>query len=84
MRSYPKFLKAMPTFCGLAPADLLVLGMALFVSLVFDLSPILGLLLSCAMMILSKIVRTYFDVVGWLLPNYKTLRIKEDWRDSSF
>jgi hypothetical protein len=83
MRTYPKFLKTMPMFCGLAPADLLVLGGALFVSLVLDLTPLKALLLSGGMMVLSKIIRTNFDLAGWLMPSYRSLRIKEEWRDSS-
>lgn len=84
MRKYPKFLKTMPSFFGLGPMDLLFLGLGLFVSLIFDLSPMWALLVSGVLMISSKIIRTYCDVVGFLLPYTKRIEIRGDWRDTTF
>ena len=83
MRKYPKFLKTMPSFFGLGPVDLLFLGLGLFISLIFDLSPLTALLVSAVLMISCKVIRTYCDVVGFLLPHTKRIEIPGEWRDTS-
>jgi len=77
MKTYPKFLKAMPSFFGLGPVDLLGLGIGLFISLLLNLSPIFALVSSAILMGASKLFRTYFDVVGLLLPKKKTIILTE-------
>ncbi len=84
MRKYPKFLKTLPSFYGLAPADLLGLGIGLFISMVFDLEPIVALVLSGLLMGAFKIVRQYFDVVGFLLPSRRELFLRRGDYESTF
>lgn len=83
MRTYPKFLKSMPTFLGLSPVDLIGLGLGLFMSLILGLTPITSFVVAMSLMTVSKMVRTYFDVVGFLLPQSKRLTLRGDWRDNS-
>ncbi len=76
MRRYPKFLKTMPSFYGLVPADLLGLGCGLFLSMVLNLTPIVALILSAVLMGSLKLIRHYFDLVGFLMPTKRELKLK--------
>lgn len=83
MRRYPKFLKTMPSFYGLVPADLMGLGIGLFISMVLNLAPILALALSAGLMGGLKFVRHYFDLVGFLMPSKSELSLKGGDHDTS-
>jgi len=83
MRKFPKFLKVMPTFYGLVPLDLVGLGIGLFISMLLGLSSIAALVVSGVIMGSLKIVRRYFDVVGFLLPRKKEIRLKGGSYDAS-
>lgn len=84
MRTFPKFLKAMPTFYGLVPVDLIGLAVGLCVSMIFELSPLLALILSGGLIGCSKWIRSRFDFVGFLVPSKKQITLKGgNFHDSS-
>ena len=77
MRRNPKFLKALPEFYGLGFVDLGVLMVGLWMSMIFNLNPLISILLCGLGVFVSKLVRKYFDLVGWLLPRKKEVFLSD-------
>lgn len=83
MRTYPKYLKTMPSFLGLFPSDLFGIAVALILSSIFGFSQVWTLLIAIVLVGLGKAMRRYVDIVGLMLPWKKTIYIKGDVYDSS-
>jgi hypothetical protein len=77
MRRYPKFMKALPEFYGLSFVDLGFLMAGLYLSMMLNLNPLFSIVLCSLGVIISKIVRKYFDFTGWLLPRKKEVFIAD-------
>lgn len=77
MRRNPKFLKALPEFYGLGFVDLGVLMVGLWMSMILNLNPIISIIICGLGVIASKIIRKYFDLVGWLLPRKKEVFLSD-------
>lgn len=77
MRRNPKFLKALPEFYGLGFVDLGVLMVGLWMSMILNLNPLISILLCGLGVFVSKFVRKYFDLVGWLLPRKKEVFLSD-------
>ncbi len=77
MRRNPKFLKALPEFYGLGFVDLGVLMVGLWMSMILNLTPLISILLCGLGVLVSKFVRKYFDLVGWLLPRKKEVLLSD-------
>jgi hypothetical protein len=75
MRQFPKYLKVMPTFMGLVPADLLSIGSALFIGMILGWGMIPTLGLAIILVGVMKVIRRYVDFVGFLLPRKRELYI---------
>ena len=77
MRRNPKFLKALPEFYGLGFADLGVLMVGLWISMILNLNPLISILLCGLGVLTSKVLRKYFDLIGWLLPRKKEVFLSD-------
>ena len=83
MRTYPKYLKTMPSFFGLMPTDLIALGIGLLISILFSIPSLWTLIISMLLIGSFKLICRYVDVVGLILPSKKTHYIKGELYDSS-
>jgi hypothetical protein len=70
-------MKALPEFYGLGFADLGVLMVGLYLAMMLNLMPLPSVLLCGVGIVGSKILRKYFDFVGWLLPRKKEVFISD-------
>ena len=77
IRRNPKFLKALPEFYGLGFFDLGVLMIGLWMSMIFNLRPLVSIFLCGLSIIASKVIRKYFDILGWFLPRKNEVFISE-------
>jgi hypothetical protein len=77
MRRNPKFLKALPEFYGLGFVDLGVLMVGLWCAMIFNLNPILSIVLCGLGIIASQVTRKYFDIIGWLLPRKREVFLSD-------
>jgi|GEM_PF-1737750 len=79
-RQYPKFLKVMPETLGLGFHELAYVVILLIVSAVLRINPVFNIVLIFVGIVGIKIVKKYFDLVGWLLPKKKQVFITDtDW-----
>ena len=76
---YPKFLRKNPSFMGLEPIDLLMVGVGLFLSLILRLPSLLGMMVTISLIGASKLVRKNLDLTGLLLLVRKKKRV--EWMD---
>jgi hypothetical protein len=77
MRRNPKFLKALPEFYGLGFVDLGFLMAGLWVAMILNLNPLISIFLCGVGVVSSKLVRKYFDLIGWLLPRKKEVFLSD-------
>lgn len=77
MRRYPKFLKALPEFYGLGFPDLGALMVALYLSMILNLNPLISVVMSGSGIIFMRILRKNFDFAGWLMPRKKEVFVAD-------
>ena len=77
MKRYPKFMKTLPEFYGLGFVDLGVLLVGLYLAMILNLNPLVSVVLCGLGVGVSKLVRKYFDFIGWLLPRKKEVFIAD-------
>ena len=81
MRKYPKFLKTLPEFYGLGFPDLGVLMVMLYFSMLFNLRPVVSIILSGLAILAAKFIRKNMDFVGWILPRNKEIFLSDETRE---
>lgn len=81
MRNYPKFLKTLPEFYGLGFPDLGVLMVMLYFSMLFNLRPVVSIILSGLAILAAKFIRKNMDFVGWILPRNKEIFLSDATRE---
>ena len=77
MRKFPKFLRALPEVYGLGIHELVVLLVVLQISFVFNLNPVLSMVISGIGMAVMKVARKNFDFVGLILPRKKEVYLSD-------
>jgi hypothetical protein len=80
MKKYPKFLMALPEFYGLNFIDLGMVMVGLYGGLIFNLPPLVTICLLGLLIGTSKIIRKYFDLVGFLSPKKIRVEIKPSFK----
>ena len=76
-RHYPKFLKLLPETMGIGFHELFFIIFVLLFSAFLELRPVSNIVLILLGIVFIKIVKKYFDFVGWLLPKKKQLFITD-------
>lgn len=80
MKRYPKFLKALPEFYGLNFMDLGLVMVGLYGGLILNLPPLVTICLLGVLIGISKIIRKYVDLVGFLSPRKLRVEIKSSFQ----
>lgn len=88
MSTYPKFLKIKPKTLGLGPIDFIIIIFSLAVGLFLSFSNMATIGLCGFMILLFRVLTTYFDFQVLLLKNSKTSILsdlaKKDINERSF
>ncbi|HAZ13897.1 MAG: hypothetical protein A2X86_12970 [Bdellovibrionales bacterium GWA2_49_15] len=67
MRRYSQFLTSNPTLFGLNPYDLLIIGISVQCSLLFNWEAVFTLIFCPLAILLGKLIQKYIDVTGFIL-----------------
>ncbi len=67
MRRYQKFLTSNPSFMGLGPSDFLIMFLCVQFTIVFRWPPTFTLFFCPIAIVISKLIKKYIDVTGFIL-----------------
>ena len=82
MRQYPRFLNSMPVFLGISFPEVGIILISLWLCLILSCPSYYALIFSLIGILISKIIRKNFDLIGFVVPRKKELFLRDyKWRD---
>jgi len=73
MKKFPRFLKTLPQVYGLSFYEITGLVVALYLAMIFKLSPLMTLFISLSAIVALKVLKKNFDFTGFLMPKSKKI-----------